>query len=217
MLDYLGGYEKQHKHIKRSFKSFDVPINDYILKAAQTNNMATLNRLLPFRSKPESADKQGKNALWYAAMDKNSKLISKLLASGMSASKEDNLGRTPLFIAVDQGCLDCAIQLIKKSQIDHQTGSGNTALIQAATNGNSLLVSWLIQNKATINVRNIRGDTALMMAVNSGSLQSVRLLLKADASITRKNKLGFSAVDFAKQVSPEMVSLVKSGNTLRIF
>ena len=87
----------------------------------------------------------------------------------------------------------------------------------AAANKDALLTSWLLQSKAEVELRNQRGDTALMLAVSANAPDVVRHLLKANASVSRKNRLGFSALDLAKQVSPQMVELVKSNSVLGVF
>ncbi len=87
----------------------------------------------------------------------------------------------------------------------------------AATNKDAALTAWLLQNKAEVEARNQRGDTALMLAVSANAPEVVGHLLNANASVTRKNRLGFSAIDLAQQVSPQMLDLVKSRAVLGVF
>lgn len=193
------------------------PVDRYILLATQHHADEVLGQLLPHATAIAAEDEQGRNALWFAASEGNSKLIPMLLKAGIPADQADHQGRTPFLMAVHNGCLECAKQLLPMSKINHQSDTGNTALMMAASNGDESLVSWLIQNKADIEIRNQRGDTALMLAVIGNATGVVKRLLAANASVTRKNKLGFSSIDLAKEVSPQMLELVKSKSVLGIF
>lgn len=193
------------------------PIDRYILLATRHHADEVLEMLLPHATAIAAEDKQGRNALWFAAREGNSKLIPKLLKAGIAPDQADHQGRTPFLMAVHNGCLECAKQLLPVSNINQQSNTGNTALMMAASNGDESLVSWLVQNKADIEIRNQRGDTALMLAVIGNATGVVKRLLEANASVTRKNKLGFSSIDLAQQVSPQMLELVKSKSVLGIF
>lgn len=216
LLDNLTGVSRSNSEIKVHLKSQNAPVNDYILLATHYAATDVLERLLPFAN-GAALDDQQRNALWFAAAASNSKLILQLLKAGIPADQEDDLGRTPFLMAVDNSCLECARQLLGFVDINHQTKSGNTALMVAAAKGDSLMSAWLIQNNAKIEVRNQRGNTAIMEAVNANSMEVVRQLIAADASVTRKNKLGFSAIDLARQTSPKMLELVKSKSLLGLF
>lgn len=217
LLRHMLGDSNDTSTMKARLRDLYAPVDRYILLATQHHANDVLEALLPFATATAAEDEQGRNALWFAASEGNSKLIPKLIKAGVPADQTDQQGRTPFIMAVSKSCLECARQLLSVSAINHQSDTGNTALMTAAQNSDTLIVSWLIQNKADIEVRNQRGDTALMLAVNAGDIDTVRRLIKANASVTRKNKLGFSSIDLAKQVSPEMLELVKSKSVLGIF
>lgn len=202
---------------KRLAEEMRIPVDRYLLLATQHHQTKMLERLLPLAGTTTAKDDLGRNALWFAAKEKNTALVESLLKAGVDARQKDHLGLTPFLVAVESECLDCARKLFIEEYIDETTKSGNTALHIASQKGNTLLAAWLVQNKANIEARNQRGDTPIMEAVNARSTDVVRVLLKANANVTRKNKLGFSAIDLAKQVSPEMEKLVKSKSVLGIF
>lgn len=217
LLKHMLGESGNTSTMKARIRDLYAPVDRYILLATQHHANDVLETLLPFATATAAEDEQGRNALWFAASEGNSNLIPKLIKAGVPADQADQQGRTPFIMAVSKSCLECARQLLSVSAINHQSDTGNTALMTAAQNSDALLVSWLIQNKADIEVRNQRGDTALMLAVNAGDMDTVRRLIKANASVTRKNRLGFSSIDLAKEVSPEMLELVKSKSVLGIF
>ena len=70
-------------------------------------------------------------------------------------------------------------------------GDGETALVQAAVNGNNDIVELLIEAGADVNVTRSDGDTALSGAVAIGDEQCVNLLIKAGADVNA----GFSGGD----------------------
>lgn len=217
LIDNLVGGGRSKSEIRVHLKSSDIPVNRYILLAAQHHMDPLIDRLLPYATDKLETDDQGRTALWFAADAGNAKLILKLLKAGIPPDHEDSVGRTPFIVAVDNGCLECARQLLGFVDINHQTKSGNTALMLASAKGDTLIAAWLIQNKADIEIRNSRGNTAIMQAVNANSTEIVTYLLKADANVSRKNKLGFSAIDLAEQTSPQMLELVKSKSVLGLF
>jgi ankyrin repeat protein len=217
LLDDVMGEASGVASIKAHMALNKVPVDRYILLATQHHTDAVLSKLLPYASSGGALDDQQRNALWFAAAESNSKLIPQLLQAGVSAEQADTLGRTPFLMAVDKACLECARALLPKSNINHQSSSGNSALMLAAANKDALFTTWLLQNKADVELRNQRGDTALMVAVSANTPDVVRHLLKANASTSRKNRLGFSALDLAKQVSPQMVELVKSNSVFGVF
>lgn len=216
LADILGD-TGNHAQVQLRLRNQYAPVDRYILLATQLHNEQLLDRLLPYATESTAVDPQGRTALWFAANESNSKLIPKLLKAGLPADKADEHGRTPFMMAVSSSCLECAKQLLPVSNINHQSTSGNTPLMVAATNGDAKMASWLIQNKAEVEARNQRGDTALMLAVMGDSPEVVKPLLKANASVTRKNKLGFSSIDLAAEVGPQMHELVKSKSVLGIF
>lgn len=202
---------------KTGLRAQYAPVDQYILLATQHHQDEVLDALLPYVGETSATDKQGRNALWFAASEGNSRLIPKLLEAGIPADKADEKGRTPLLMAVSSGCIECAKKLLPVSNINRKSNTGNTPLMMAAANKDAPMVAWLIRNNADIEARNQRGDTALMLAVISGSMESVEHLLEAKASVTRKNKLGRSSLDLAKDVSPQMLELVRSKSVMGIF
>lgn len=215
LLDALLG---AHNTARRAdIQSQRVPVDDYLLAATRNNMGNALQRLLPYTENQGAVDNQQRNALWFAAHQGDASLIDKLLSAGVSARQTDKHGRTPFFMAVNSDCLPCARRLLPHSDINQITNTGNTALILAAGRGNAEITAWLLAQGADLEVRNERGNTAVMDAVTANHRQVVRLLLDARANVTRKNRNGVSALDMARNVSPEMFELVRSATIMGIF
>lgn len=217
LFDHLISPYESPKSARRMAEEMNIPAERYLLLATQHHQEQLTERILPLVGNQTATDDLQRNALWFAAKEGNASLVKKLVKAGVDTKQRDNLGLTPFLVAVEAGCLECARQLYRSGSIDESSNSGNTALHIASQNGDSLLAAWLIQKQAPVEIRNTRGNTPIMEAVNAHSMEVVQILIKADANVSRKNKLGFSAIDLAKQVSPEMEALVRSKSVLGIF
>lgn len=86
------------------------------------------------------------------------------------------------------------------SNINAITETGATPLINAAFWVNTKAVEFLINNKADVNIKNLKGNTALIIASeNEKGTAIVDLLIKAGADINVKNLKGETALSLAKK------------------
>lgn len=188
---------------------------NYLLGSAQFDLTET-SKLLINKSKQLLTDDKGRNALWYAAYNKNIRIIN-ALAVFESNDTTDNLGKTPFFVAAERGCLDCVKALISPKNINQQTNSGNTPLITASKNADINTVKWLLETNADTELRNNQGNTPLITAVERDDFDIVKLLVESGAKVARKNKLGFSAMDIAQRKNQEIFTYLKDKSVLGIF
>ncbi len=205
LLDYLSQSSK--------VASGDLPYPRYLVLAAKTNLVSVIDDLLSHsgeRARLAGVDAQGRSALWYAAKNNNAALIVKLLKAGLPANQQDDLGQSPFYSAVESACLECLNAFSGYADLNLQSISGNTPLIQAAGGDNVEILSWLLANGAKIGMRNSRGDTALIAATEARHLDNVKLLIAAGAKVSRKNNLGYSALDIAENLDPAIAAELKA-------
>ena len=126
-----------------------IPYNRYLLAAARADLLPVANKLLA-KVTQAAVDKQGRDALWFAAYNKNIDLINLLVDSRLFVSRADALGRTALYVASESGCRDCVDKLASLGDVDKKTVSGNTALIAAARSGDAEVVALLLRRGADI-------------------------------------------------------------------
>lgn len=69
-----------------------------------------------------------------------------------------------------------SLSKFKLPEINFQDHSGNTQLMWAATAGHKVIVQWLLDKGANINLRNSYGYTALMLAEMMEQMEIVELL-----------------------------------------
>lgn len=187
----------------------------YLIQAAEYGNKPIVEHVAS-RADAQVTDESGRNALWYAARNKDRDIIALLLKQGVTADKTDAFGKTPFFMAVESDCRACAELLLPYDDVNRTTSSQNTPLMVAARNGNAEMVAWLLEQKADSKARNKQGDSALIEAVKANSITTAKALMAAGASPTRKNKIGLSAVDFAKN-NEEMLTVLQSRSVLDLF
>lgn len=185
-----------------------VPFDRYLLLAAKHNLPTVIERLGPY-TKVAEADDLGRNALWYAARNKNAEIIPELVSYGVPSEVIDHQGKTPLYVAVDNECYDCVKFLLPHSDFNQQTQSGNSALIAAARKGNDAIVKLLLENNADLKLRNKLGNTALITAIEHEATNAALLLVEAGANIARKNNLGFSALDIAERKNADVLPVLR--------
>lgn len=107
-------------------------------------------------------------------------------------------GRFPLELAIEDGYLECAEAIIKKStNLDMITQDGYSALEKASTNGYLNLVKLMIEKGADINIGTFKGRTSLMSACNNEHIEVVKYLVDNGADLNVVDKFGRSALSIA--------------------
>ena len=105
--------------------------------------------------------------------------------------------------AVHRGSLDDLKQLAESgANINARDGHNQTALMLAATEGDTAVVEWLVCRGAALNHVAKYGLSALMLAVVRGHREIVRVLAEAGADVTLRGAgapgfAGLAALDLA--------------------
>ncbi len=174
-------------------------------KAIKTDDAGTIQSLLARGFDPNTLDPQVQNGLILAIREPSPKVIRVLLAApNLDLNALNPKGESPLMLAVFNGDLDLADQMIKKGADVNKTGW--TPLHYAATKGHLPLISLLIENHAYIDAESPNGSTPLMMASMYGSAEAVKLLLDEGADPLLTNQQGLTAIQFAQRVSRQDVA-----------
>lgn len=119
--------------------------------------------------------------LFTAAGHGNVEKVKSLLQEGVKANNADNIGRTPLWTAVQNGRTEVVKLLLQQTGVDvnQADNNGRTPIWIAVQNGDIAVVSLLLQQKSIkINQADAAGQTLLSMAVDGSHLGLVELLLK---------------------------------------
>ena len=138
--------------------------------------------------------------------------LKELIAGGADINKQDNDGRTALWIAVDQDHVECLKEIISaEADINKEDIHGQTALRIAAGQGHIECLKELITAGSDINKEDKKGQTALWIAAKKGHVECLNKLIVAGADINKEDKDGdtalMAAVDFP---NANIVSLLLS-------
>lgn len=149
-----------------------------------------IEQALKAGTSPDHHLREDWNLLMYASSLGHSDIVKLLLERGANpnCSKETF---TPLMAACasrrEEGCLlQCAHHVIQHGgDVDAYDRYRVTALMYAAREGHSRIVSYLLSVGANLRIRDERGWTALFWAVNGEKRATALLLIQAEAAVYR--------------------------------
>ncbi len=84
-------------------------------------------------------------------------------------------------------------------------GDGTPPIIKAASDGDTIMVTSLIDTGTDVNTRNRFGVTPLMAASAKGHLETINVLLAQGADVKAKDNKGLTARDYAANNSKYVV------------
>lgn len=171
---------------------------DDFFNAIKQDNAAKIKELLVRGFDADTSDPKGQIGLYLALSEPSPKTAQVLIDwPKTDVNKLNAKGESALMLAAIKGNQDMVEKLIKKGADVNKTGWA--PLHYAASSGQSVIISILIENSAYIDAESPNGTTPLMMAAMYGSAASVKLLLQEGADPKLKNQHGLSAVDFAQR------------------
>ena len=113
------------------------------------------------------------------------KYIKYLVDRGEDINHTDNIGWTPLLLALDRGEPETAELLIKAgAPVNKRNKSRMTGLYLASRRGLTDIVKLLIEHGVDVNATIREGRTAIGIAKKNGHTGVVELLIKAGAVVT---------------------------------
>ncbi len=137
------------------------------------------------------------SALHQAVLKGDKAKIATLVEQGAKIDSRDARGRTPLFIAAENGDADTVEELLnhganptKGALLKH----GNTPLHVAAQNGFNKIVELLLAKSTNADLRNSSGQTPLMLAAWARHPQTVTLLIKHGANVAARDHYDCTAL-----------------------
>ena len=147
-------------------------------------------------------------AFFRAIKQDNDVAMRKLLASGVDPNTKDERGVPGLYMALQEGSLRVAQQLIDSPRLKPETrnAADESPLMMAALKGHTELARQLIAKDAAVNKP---GWTPLHYAATGGHLDIMRLLLEEHAFIDAQSPNGTTPLMMAASYgSPEAVKLL---------
>ena len=179
--------------------------DDDFFSAIKQDNAGKVQELLKRGFDANTTDPKGLSGLYLALAEPSPKVAQVLIVwPKTNVNKLSPKGESPLMMAAIKGYADLAQKLIARDADVNKTGW--TPLHYAASTGQLLMISMLIDSNAYIDAESPNGTTPLMMAAMYGSSAAVKLLLQEGADTQIKNQLGLTALQFAQRAKRQDVA-----------
>ncbi|WP_148223867.1 ankyrin repeat domain-containing protein [Spirochaeta thermophila] len=126
--------------------------------------------------------------------------LEKFFLLGFSPDTCDRKGVPALCHAVRVRSLEVVnLLLAHGADVNAVSGDrGNTAIMDAAADGNREIVVRLLQEDPDLDVQSKNGQTALILAIGQGALDIAELLVDRGADVTLRDSLGMTARRYAE-------------------
>ena len=157
------------------------------------NNSDGVRKLLPTldASLINLKNKDRTVLLW--AVHKNYRdIVAKLLQAGADVNLQDELGLSPLMVAIQNEKCEPMVEMLLKAgaDINAQNILRRTALANAIEFNHTACAMLLIKQGANINVADIAGNTPLLLAIDQKNIPLVAQLLEMGADVNVRNNVG---------------------------
>ncbi|KAF3120542.1 hypothetical protein TWF569_003110 [Orbilia oligospora] len=186
-------------------------VQDQVAFKKMTANGRTLNNYSDELNGEK--DKDGQNALSWAAQNGNFDMTATLLEKDADKNISDDNDRTPLSYAAENGH-HSIVEILSKGGSDSinlgAKHTGETALMLAAQNGHETIVELLLKVPyIRMGVRGRGGDTAFLRAIRGTHQRTALLLIDKGADVNAVNKKYETALQMAvRNGNPNLVELL---------
>lgn len=174
-----------------------VPQEAEMLEMAGKGNNARVKELLDKGIDVNVRGKDGNTPIMEAAYAGHFDTVKLLLDHGADLSAKKNDGATPIGLA-------------GRSKVVVELFQNVTALVDAATKGNTQVLKGLIDKGTPVNGLDHGGNSALQSACYAGKIEAVRLLLEKGANPNIKKSDGETPLSLAMgQKHADIVALIR--------
>ncbi len=165
-----------------------------LLAAIKINDTLQVNKLLIGGASVSVADKDGDNALMYAALYSTRGCMEQLLKKGADPDMQNKLGETAILWCTHD-LEKTKLLLSYKAGLNIKTTTGNTAFLSACVGANQTdMIRLMLQNGADPLAQNHGKQTSLQLVAGFGDTAAARLLLNRGVEISPKAGEGNSAL-----------------------
>jgi len=182
-------------------------------KAIAKEDVLSVNGFLNAGIDPNSKNEKGETALTYALENHETDKIIKVLLRKADINLQDDLGNSPLHLAIEKNKEKIIDFLLKNDVKVNTTGRQGTVknispLYAAVLRRREDLVKKLVKEKADPNIADSEGSFPLIDAVfqKAANPEIVKMLLENDAEVNKKNADGATALIYAasnQDITPE--------------
>ena len=189
-----------------------------LIAAAETGDLASIERLLDEGASVDATDATGRTALVAAAYGNHVDVAGRLIDAGADVDTQDASRQSAFLIATSEVGDDprlLELTLANGADVDAKDSYDGTGLIRAADRGFVRIVRRLLETDMAVDHVNRLGWTALLEAVILGSgdrahTEVVRLLVEGGADIRLADREGVTALQHARgRGQAEIVSILE--------
>jgi ankyrin repeat protein len=179
--------------------------------AAYRGDAESTAALIRARANVNARNNYGVTPLALAAQQGSAPVLDLLLKAGVNPNDPINFvnsGETPVMTAARSSRVDAVATLVRAGADVNakETWSGQTALMWAAAQGDSAMVSALLEMGANLHATSNGGTTPFMFAVRKGDVRTVQAMLSAGADVNEKR-----SGDFA---TPLLIAIINGNEDL---
>lgn len=169
--------------------------------AAMKNHPSVLRCILQSNVEINSVDDQGRTPAHYAAIAGGLESLKVLAYNDIDVNSRDVSGCVPAHYAAAHDHSSCLEFLLGSglTRMDVRDKAGRSLLHLAAQHGAKECVHWLLQKRASPNIRDGSGATPSHLAALGAHLQSLSCLIKHGADLDSQTGRGELPIDFAKR------------------
>ena len=186
-----------------------------LMAAAKTGDLDLLESLLQKGLTLDDRSFTGGTSLMYAALGKETGMISYLLDATRGAANfqsyvdaESTNGWTAVMIAAAKGFDGVVQQLVEEGQADAWRADAYqwSPLMRAIDNRHAAVIHYLLElDQPQLSSVNENGATALHVAVEKGDVETVKLLLNKSIDRDTRDNAGRTALDIAVSRSDKSI------------
>jgi len=168
-----------------------------LMAAVQTGQVEVVRYLLEFQIDAlNETDDNGRSLLHLALSSAKYEVLVRLLKKNPDVNIRDNLGDTPLQLAVKEN-LRCACEILLEYQNTKGIPHDEIAFIRAIELNRHEILKLMLQQGYDPNAMNTEYGPPLSLAVHKGFLETVQLLVSYNADVNIQCNAGFRPVHVA--------------------
>jgi len=169
-----------------------------LLSAIDKSAIRVAGLLIEKGADVNAKDRQGQTALHYLAAARNATaLMMKAKDAGIAVDGKDNLGRTPLAIAVENNRVDNVEYLLNNEADVNGRDHNGVDLILVAYGKNRAMLNHFIMKGAKLDVRAPDGKTLLLMSLEKNDTQLLKMLTEKGANVNERQGNGKYPLELA--------------------